>query len=613
MGTEAPANGRDDARIETFERMASVSGRAQQLMLEFWSAQVQAPADPEKAMPGMPGMPGMKLSTETGARMAAAAAETLSDWSRIWATADPASLARLTTGYWADALKLWSGVLGAETDVPALKDKRFQGEAWGASPVFDLVRRSYLLASRYLTETVSTLGTMEPGERERLLFQTRQFVEAMSPANFALMNPEVLAEAKATNGESLVTGLANMLDDLKRGKLTMTDEAAFEVGRNVAASPGKVVFENRLFQLIHYQPTTAQVHEIPLVIFPPWINKFYILDLTPEKSFIQWALSQGLSVFMASWAQGNEALADVLMENYVLEGELQAIDTVLQICKAPAVNAIGYCVAGTTLAATLAYMAATGQAAKVCTATFFTTQVDFADGGDLKTLVDPQMIETARTLSAEKGYLDGRYLASTFNLLRPGDLIWNYVVNNYLKGKPYTPFDLLYWNSDPTNVPGKWHVEYLEKLYHENQLVVPGGISIAGVPIDLKRVETPCYIQAGREDHIAPAVSCFKLTKAFSGPHRFMLAGSGHVAGVVNPPSARKYGHWILPDGVPTPETLEGFCDAAIEQKGSWWPDWARWIGPQSGPMVKPRVPGTTKGFPAIEEAPGRYVKERIA
>ncbi len=593
-----PAETGSTDAVETFERMTEVAGKAQQMMLEYWAR--------EGAMMGASPPEGFESIT----RMA----DMWADWAKAWSSADPAKLVKLTGDYWTDALKLWSGFMTGtpQADADPVKDKRFQGAAWSELPVFDLVRRSYLLASKTMTQAIGTMEGLSDEEREKLEFQARQFIDAMSPANFAALNPEVIAEAQATNGESLLAGLSNMLEDMKRGQLTMTDESAFEVGRNVAATPGKVVFESRLFQLIHYAPTTAEVFEIPLLVIPPWINKFYILDLTPEKSFIRWAVEQGLSVFVVSWRQGCEELADVDLEQYVLEGQLAAIDTVIAATGAPAVHAIGYCVAGTVLSATLAYMQATGQAHKVRTATFFTAQVDFEDAGDLLNFVNDGMVDTLETLMAGKGYLDGRFLATTFNLLRPTDLMWNYVVNNYLKGKEYTPFDLLYWNSDPTHVPGKFMLSYIQGLYRDNLLAKPGGITVAGVPIDLSTVKTPAYIQAGKDDHIAPAISCFKLTKAFSGPHRFMLAGSGHIAGVVNPPAAGKYQHWTLPEGMKTPESLEAFREAAQEAKGSWWPDWIKWLEPQSGKMVKARVPGKAKGFKAIEDAPGRYVKERI-
>ena len=383
----------------------------------------------------------------------------------------------------------------------------------------------------------------------------------------------------------------------------MTDEGAFEVGRDVAATPGKVVFENRLFQLIQYTATTAEVFATPLLIFPPWINKFYILDLTAEKSFIRWAVEAGLTVFVVSWKNADASLADVTLDTYVAEGQLIALAEVLRRTGAESVHTIGYCVAGTVLAATLALLEAKGQAGKVASATFFTAQIDFADAGDLKVFTDDAGIAAVEK-NAHDGVTDGRALAATFNLLRPNDLVWSYVVNNYLLGKDYFPFDLLYWNSDATNVPACWHLTYLKDMYRDNLLVKPGGITVAGVPIDLRTVKTPTYIQAGRDDHIAPAVSVYKMTQVFTGPLRFVLAGSGHIAGVVNPPSLKKYQYWTAD---PLPPTLAEFQAVAVETKGSWWPDWLAWLTPRSGPMFAARV---AEG--AIEDAPGRYVKERI-
>ncbi|TPE62670.1 class I poly(R)-hydroxyalkanoic acid synthase [Sandaracinobacter neustonicus] len=596
----AKAGGDSPDAVAQFERVTEVAGKAQQMMLEFWTGE------------------GGKLAGEAGAPDSLGRLiDVWGDWAKAWAGADATQLVKLTGDYWTDAMKLWAGLfLGKPDSVPEIvltEDKRFKSDSWDSAPVFDLVRKSYLLASHYLTEGLGSFQGLSDEERKRLAFQAKQFVDAMSPANFATLNPDVIAAAQATDGESLLKGLRHLLDDLKRGKMSMTDETAFEVGRNVAATPGQVIWEGRLFQLIHYAPLTEQVFEIPLLIIPPWINKFYILDLTAEKSFIRWATEQGLSVYVVSWAQGSEALRDVGLEDYAVEGELQAIDLVLKASGAPATHVIGYCVAGTVLAATLAYMTATGQAEKVRSATFFTAQVEFSEAGDLLNFVTPPMLETVNQLAAKDGFLDGRWLATTFNMLRPTDLLWNYVVNNYLQGKDYSAFDLLYWNSDPTNVPGRFMNEYLTGLYRDNLLIRPGEISVKGVPIDLKTVQTPAYIQAGRDDHIAPLKSCFKLTTAFSGEHRFMLAGSGHIAGVVNPPVAQKYQHWILPEGVPTPDTVEAFQQAAGEVKGSWWPDWIAWIAPRSGAKVKARVPGKAKGFPAIEPAPGRYVKQRIA
>ncbi|WP_194745333.1 PHA/PHB synthase family protein [Thermaurantiacus tibetensis] len=530
--------------------------------------------------------------------------------------APTAELAKLAGDWWADQLRLWSDfVAGRPSSLPPnvrTNDPRFSGEAWEANPVFDLLRKSYLLAAHHALEGTHVFDKLSPGMAERLRFHTRQLVEAMSPANFALLNPEVLRRAQETGGQSLVKGLENLARDLAQGKLTMTDETAFEVGRNVAATPGKVVFRNRMFELIHYQPTTETVFEVPLLIFPPWINKFYILDLTPEKSFIRWAVDQGLSVFVVSWAQASEKTADATLDTYVEEGFLTAIDVVREICGVPSVHAIGYCVAGTTLAVVLALLAARGEAEKVATATFFTAQTDFSDAGDLLHFVDDQMLATIEKLGAS-GVFDGRYLALTFNLLRPTDLLWNYVVNNYMLGKEYVPFDLLYWNSDPTNVPAKWHLAYLKDFYRDNLLAKPGGISVLGTPIDLGLIRTPAYIQAGKEDHIAPAASVWKLTQQLKGPVRFVLAGSGHIAGVINPPAANKYMHWTLPEGTPLPATLDAFQALAKETKGSWWPDWIAWLAPRSGGRVPARIPGTHPAYPPLDDAPGPYVKERIA
>ena len=569
--------------IEQFQRWSDLIGRAQQAMMEkLTSSNGSLGTDPFGIL---------------SAWQAAASA----------AMADPSRLFAAQAAFWQDNLKLWQAVLsGNSADGPASdhRDRRFASPGWTENPAFDFLRQSYLIASQHLLENMGTLDGLDPHEKGKALFYAKQFVDAMSPSNFALTNPDVMQATVESGGENLARGLEHLLADLERGRMTMVDEAAFEVGRNVAATPGRVVFENRLFQLIQYSPTTEAVYETPLVIFPPWINKFYILDLTAEKSFIRWAVAEGLTVFVVSWANPDENFGDVVLDTYVEEGFLTAIDTVREICDTRSVHAIGYCVAGTTLAAVLAMMAATGDADKVATATFFTAQVDFEDAGDLKLFIDDPQLETIETLAAEKGYLDGRSMATTFNMLRSNDLIWNYVVNNYLLGKDYAPFDLLYWNSDATNVPAKWHRAYLADLYRDNKLVQPGAISVLGTPIDLTRVRTPSYIQAGKEDHIAPLASVFKLTHHFGGPMRFVLAGSGHIAGVVNPPSAGKYQHWTNDQ---LPDTLTAFQAGATEHKGSWWPDWMGWLAPQSGRKVPARTP--VKG---IEAAPGRYVKVRI-
>ena len=445
-------------------------------------------------------------------------------------------------------------------------------------------------------------------QREQLRFATRGMIDALSPSNFALTNPEVIARTIETRGENLIAGLQHMLSDMARGQLTHTAADAFELGRNLATTPGKVVKRTPLYELIHYAPTTERVLATPLVIFPPWINRFYILDLTAEKSFIRWAVEQGVSVFMVSWKSADATMVDVSWDDYVA-AQIDAIDTIRAALDVPAVHTIGYCVAGTTLAATLALLAARGEAHKVASATFFTAQVDFSQAGDLSLFVDDDQMKLVEQLSSQ-GFLDGRYMAATFNLLRGRDLIWNYVVNNYLLGMDYPPFDLLYWNGDTTNLPARWHKDYLTQLYRDNLLVSPGAISVAGTPIDLRSVRTPAYVQAGKEDHIAPLKSVWKLTEHFAGPVRFLLAGSGHIAGVINPPAARKYQYWACDEAQPT---LDAFLDKATETKGSWWPDWRAWldgIDSRTVPAKGARMPGEGK-LKALEDAPGRYVKAR--
>lgn len=579
-----------ETAAEQFQRWTYLAGKAQQMMMEFWAR------ESENRGPDL-GPDPLGLASMWGEMLGAA-------------VSDPARLVQLQADYWRDALSLWQSFAGAaDTRPPELpQDKRFKHAGWSEMPAFNFLKSSYLLASRYLMNAVGGLEGLDAREKAKAEFYTRHFLDALSPSNYALTNPEVLQATIESKGENLLKGTEHLLDDLARGRMRMTDENAFEVGRNVAVTPGKVVFENRLFQLIQYMPTTAKVYETPLLIFPPWINKFYILDLTAEKSFIRWAAGQGLTVFVVSWKNADESIADATTETYVKEGFLTAIDTVLEGLGVGSTHVIGYCVAGTTLSMTLALMAARGNAGKVATATFFTAQVDFSDCGDLGVFTDEDHLKVVEELSEDKGYLDGRYMATTFNMLRANDLIWNYVVNNYLLGKDYFPFDLLYWNSDATNVPAKWHREYIEGLYRDNRLVTPGAIEIDGTPIDLSKVRTPAYIQAGKEDHIAPARSSYKLTRNFKGPMRFMLAGSGHIAGVVNPPSQKKYQHWTNDT---LPPTFDEFQKTATEHPGSWWPDWIAWLAPQSGKQAAARVPGAGK-LQAIEDAPGRYVKERV-
>jgi len=516
------------------------------------------------------------------------------------------------SNFWGESIALWQRFLNPESGPPinpgADKDRRFAAPQWRDNPAFDLIRQSYLLASEHLLKGVETIEGLDPKQHEQLRFATRNFVDALSPSNFPLTNPVVLEKTMETRGENLVEGLKHMLDDLYKGQLTHSDPTAFRVGENIAITPGKVIHQTPIYQLIQYAPTTENVLKTPLIIFPPWINRYYILDLNPEKSFIRWAVDQGITVFVVSWKSADASMADVIWDDYV-RAQIDAIDTVCELLEVKSAHTIGYCVAGTTLAATLALLAARGEAKKVKSATFFTAQVDFSRAGDLQNFVDEQFLAFIDQ-SVTDGYLDGRYMAATFNLLRGRDLIWNYVTNNYLLGNDYAPFDLLYWNGDTTNLPAKWHRSYLTDLYRDNKLVVPGALRVDDTPINLTKVKTPAYIQAGREDHIAPPESVWKITEHFKGPLRFVLAGSGHIAGVVNPPQAHKYQYW-LNDGAPA--TLDAFVATAHEHKGSWWPDWIVWLRAQSKAEVAAtgaRIPGNGT-YEAIEDAPGSYVRAK--
>lgn len=529
----------------------------------------------------------------------------------------PIAHAETQAKLWNESMALWGSVMGQfalggkpAEQAPALPraDRRFADPRWREHPAFALIHQTYLLLAERLQQMAEETQGLSPERKEQLRFATKVVTDALSPANFPLTNPVVIERTMETRGENLVKGVEHLLDDLRKGQLTHTDPQAFELGRNIAVTPGKVVHETPLFQLIQYTPTTAEVLETPLLIFPPWINRFYILDLNPQKSFIRWAVEQGLSVFVVSWKSADASMADVIWDDYV-RAQIEAIDHVRERLKVPAVHTIGYCVAGTTLAATLAVLARRGEGEKVASATFFTAQVDFEDAGDLRNFIDDSQLKMLESLSTD-GYLDGRYMAATFNALRGTDLIWNYVVNNYLLGEAYPAFDLLHWNGDTTNLPTKWHQAYLCDLYRDNRLVIPDALEVDGTPVDLRRIATPCYIQAGREDHIAPPQSVWKLTRHLSGQWKFVLAGSGHIAGVVNPPSSGKYQFWLNPGN---PGTLDEFVAGATETKGSWWPDWNEWIAqlaPARVPAKGKRMPGL-KGDRTIEDAPGRYVRSR--
>ncbi len=510
------------------------------------------------------------------------------------------------------ALDAWGAVLEplakAGRDKVDTSDRRFTATQW-EHPVFDLVRQSYQVMSEYMLTAADQLVGLADHDKAKMNFALRSIIEAMSPANSPFTNPVALERAMETNGASLISGMQNLIQDMQRGQITHTDPTAFKLGENIAATKGKVVHQTPLYQLIQYDPTTEDVLETPLIIFPPWINRFYILDLTAEKSFIKYCVDQGITVFVVSWKSADSTMKDIVWDDYIA-AQIDAIDTVCSGLDVPDVHAIGYCVAGTTLAATLSILAATDAADKVRSATFFTAQVDFSTGGELLHFIDDQQIAMMEALSAPQGYMDGRFLALTFNMLRGKDLIWSTVVKNYLLGEDYPAFDLLHWNGDVTNLPAKWHRNYVIDLYRDNRLVKPDDLSALGTPIDLRRVKTPSYIQAGREDHIAPAESVWKLQDHFTGPMKFVLAGSGHIAGVVNPPAQMKYQYWTNNAAAPS---LDAFIEGATETKGSWWPDWIAWLtdkGNTRVPATGGRQPGQGT-LKALESAPGSYVKAR--
>ena len=523
--------------------------------------------------------------------------------------------AKLMQGY-ADLWQATAKRMAGEEDVkpviePARDDRRFKDDAWSEEAVFDYIKQSYLLTSDWLQAQVSDVDDMDEKTREKLKFYTRQFVDALSPSNFVATNPKVLKAAAETKGENLIKGLDQLLKDLERGqgelRISMTDTEAFELGTNVAVTPGKVVYQNDLIQLLQYAPTTEKVAKRPLLIVPPWINKFYILDLQPKNSFIKWATDQGHTVFVISWINPDERYADKQFEDYMLEGPLAAMDAIKDATGEKDVNVIGYCIGGTLTAATLAYMAAKGDG-RVKSATFFTTMVDFSDPGELGVFIDEGQLQRLDEHMEKKGYLDGQYMSQVFNMMRDNDLIWSFVINNYLLGREPMAFDLLYWNSDNTRMPKMMHSLYLRKMYLQNKLVEPGGITLDGVPIDLSTIKTPVYWLSTKDDHIAPWKSTYAATQLYKGPKRFVLSASGHIAGVINPPAANKYCFWT---NTKTPADPDAFFESAKQHDGSWWPDWQKWIKKYAGGEIAARKPGDGK-LKVIEDAPGSYVKVRI-
>jgi poly[(R)-3-hydroxyalkanoate] polymerase subunit PhaC len=528
--------------------------------------------------------------------------------------ADPTTVAKAQIDLFNDSVAIWQKTAermfmlrAPDADKP--KDKRFKHPEWQENAVFNFVKESYLVAARSILSTVREVKGMDETTARKVDFYTRQFVDALSPSNFIATNPEVLTATLESGGQNLLKGLENLLADLGRGEgrlsIKMTDMSAFRLGENIATTPGKVVFQNNLMQLIQYAPSTKEVRRRPLLIVPPWINKFYVLDLQPKNSLIKWAVDQGHTVFVISWVNPDEKLAEKGFEDYMLEGPIAALEAIERATNERQVNVIGYCLGGTLLASTAAYMTAKNDD-RIASATYFVTLVDFTDVGDMAVFIDEEQLASLERRMRERGYLDAQDMATSFNMLRANDLIWSFVVNNYLLGKEQVPFDLLFWNSDSTRMPAAMHSFYLRNMYHQNLLAKPGGISLAGTPIDLSKIKIPSFILSTREDHIAPWKSTYAATRLYSGPVKFVLSASGHMAGVISAPGS-KYGHWTNDNLPPTAD--EWLSDAASHQ-GSWWPVWDEWITRLDPERAPARDPGAG-GLPVIEDAPGSYVRVR--
>jgi polyhydroxyalkanoate synthase len=511
---------------------------------------------------------------------------------------------------WQSAARKMTGEPTQPVVAPAQGDKRFSDPDWASNPMFDMMKQSYLLSSNWLNDLVSQAEGVDPNVKRRVEFFTKMLTDAFSPSNFLISNPAALREVMQSKGESLVRGMENFAADLERGggqlAISQTDLAKFKVGENVATAPGKVVYQNDILQLLQFAPTTETVHEIPLLIFPPWINKFYILDLRPENSMIRWLTGQGFTVFVASWVNPDSRQSDKTFEDYMFEGIYDATQQVMTQTGVNKVNTVGYCIGGTLLSCALAHMAAKGDQ-RINSATFFAAQQDFSEAGDLLLFTDEAWIKTIEEqIDRQGGYLPSQSMADTFNSLRGNDLIWSFFINNYLMGKEPRPFDLLFWNADQTRMPKALHLYYLRNFYKDNALT-QGRLSLGGEALDLSKVKTPIYVQSSKDDHIAPFRSVYRGARAFGGPVTFTMAGSGHIAGVINHPDANKYQHWTNEH---LPGSVEGWRAGAAEHPGSWWPHWATWLKAKSGKQVPARDPAKGVLTP-IEDAPGSFVRVR--
>ena len=528
--------------------------------------------------------------------------------------AQPDRLMRAQADLFSQYMELWqstarraAGEEVAPVVAPAAGDKRFNDPDWASNPMFDLMKQSYLLSSNWLNGLIAEVEGVDPGAKRRVEFFTKMLTDAFSPSNFLISNPAALREVVQTQGQSLVRGMENFAADLERGggqlAISQTDLAKFKVGENVATAPGKVVYQNDILQLVQFDPTTETVSQIPLLIFPPWINKFYILDLRPENSMIRWLTGQGFTVFVASWVNPDQKLAAKTFEDYMFEGIYDATQQVMTQCDVDRVNTVGYCIGGTLLSVALAHMAARGDK-RINSTTFFAAQQDFAEAGDLLLFTNEEWLQSIeQQMDQAGGFLPSQSMADTFNALRGNDLIWSFFVSNYLMGKEPRPFDLLFWNADQTRMPKALHLFYLRNFYKDNALTT-GKLSLGGEHLDLSKVTTPIYVQSSKDDHIAPFRSVYRGAKAFGGPVTFTMAGSGHIAGVINHPDAKKYQHWT---NTALPADVGQWIAGAEEHPGSWWPHWAEWLRSQSGDQVPARDPAKGK-LKALENAPGSFV-----
>jgi polyhydroxyalkanoate synthase len=587
------AAGAESARV-----FAEVAARSSRILGDFLKRQAQT-QNPVAVDEFGIAKAFMELSAQMLARpqpLAEAQMNMLWDYARLWQNS-------------------WMRMLGQNAEpvaAPKKGDNRFRHEDWQNHFLFDYLKQSYLIAARHIHQAVSKVENLPEDARKKVDFFTRQYIDALSPSNFALTNPEVVRETLASGGQNLLRGLNNLLADIERGdgqlQISMTDPKAFKMGRNIATTPGKAVYQNELMQLIQYQPSTQKVYRRPLLIIPPWINKYYILDLRESNSFIKWAVDQGHTVFVVSWVNPGGEYAGKTFGDYLRQGPEAALTAIEQATGEKQVNLIGYCLGGTLLGAALGVMAARKDR-RAASATFFVSLLDFSIPGELGVFIDEQQVQNLERRMNARGYLEGSEMAGTFNMLRSNDLIWSFVVNNYLMGRDPLPFDLLYWNSDSTRMPAKMHSFYLRNMYLANKLKDPGGISLDGVPVDISKVRIPAYFVATAEDHIAPWKSVYKGARVLSGPVRFVLGGSGHIAGIVNPPAANRYCYWTNPA---LPQESDAWLAAAARHEGSWWGDWQAWVDANNGGVkVAARAPGDGK-LRVIEDAPGAYVSMRL-